>query len=279
MEIKPAMVAIAAFVVITVIAAVLMPVLGEATKTEDTFTNTGLYYMTDIADGDSYEYIFDGTKWTVNGELLTFPTGFASNVLVTDSHFVRSNGQIESTSIASCDLVATNGSVTGSYVILGNTTTVNWTTTTFYGAVPTTADYITTDPNATTYVKSDTEVVGFGVSAVDGQYPIFHITGDMSSVTVTSPDTGVTIENVQINKTEVSGHEDLYTFQSITFDATKGGTTSQVTYNRVIVPTEVTAERSVHLTDSENAILLVIPALLIIAIIIGVLAVAMRGRE
>lgn len=279
MEFRFASLIVSVVVGVVLLSTLLLPIISDTTETERTFKNTGFYYLTDIGEDESYEYTFvsNGT-WTVNNETINFLAG-AYNVIVTDEHFVRSNGQIESTSFASCTFTVTADGITGSYVILGETYTINWSVDGFYGAVPKTDDYIMTNPDVTTYVKGDSMVLGFGVSSLAGQYPIFHITGDMEAVTVTTPNSGITIENVAINKTAVEGYEDLYVFTSITFDATYGGTTSTITYNRVIVPTEVTAELSEHMSDTEIALTSIIPLLVILSLVIGVVAVLGRRAE
>lgn len=248
----------------------LIPSIEGITATEKTFENTGYYYMTDVGADESYTYEFVSTPskaWTVNGEALTFPEG-AYNVIVTDEHFVRSNGQIEGNSIASMTVTVTAESITGTYTAAGVSHDIDWAVDGFYGAVPTKDSFIMTDPDGTTYVNSDTEVIGFGISNLSGQYPIFHIVGDMENVTVTSPDTTVTIDNIAINKTAVGGYIDLYKFDSITFDATKGANTATITYNRVILPTEVTAELSNHLDATQIAMFGVISILGIVALVV-----------
>lgn len=260
---------------------VLMPVLNDATTTEKTFENTGYYYMTDVGADESYTYEFVSSPakaWTVNGEALTFPEG-AFNVIVTDEHFVRSNGQIESSSVASMTVTVTAESITGTYTASGVDHDIDWAVDGFYGAVPTKDSFIMTAPDATTYVNSDTEVIGFGISNLSGQYPIFHIVGDMENVTITSPDSSITISNVAINKTAVDGFIDLYKFESITFDATKGDNTAEITYNRVIVPTEVTAELTNHLTPGQIALISAIPVLVIVALLVVAVGVVARRND
>lgn len=262
--------------------ALLGPVIEDATTTEKTFENTGYYYMTDVGADESYTYEFVSSPakaWTVNGETLTFPEG-AYNVLVTDEHFVRSNGQIESSSIASMTVTVTAESITGTYTASGVDHDINWTTDGFYGAIPTKDSFVMTNPDATTYVNSDTEVIGFGISNLSGQYPIFHIVGDMENVTITSPDSSITISNVAINKTAVDGFIDLYEFESITFDATKGDNTATITYNRVILPTEVTAELTNHLTPGQISLMGAIPVMVIVALLMAAVgAIALRRAD
>lgn len=272
------MASITAVVVIAVLAGTLIPILDDATATHDTKKSIGYYYMSGVADDESFTYAYDGTNWTLNGDTMSFPTG-GFNVLVTDEHFIRSNGVVDLVSVKSLSVTATSSGISGSYVKNDDSTvTVEWDITGFYGATLTEDDYIMTNPSNTSYVNADTDVIGFGVTNVSGQYPIFHIVGDMESVTVTCTDTNVSISNIKINKTAVNGYIDLYDFESITFDATKGGTTTAVTYNRVILPAEVTAERTVHFDSGENAIFNAIPVMVIIALLLGVVALVLRSR-
>ena len=79
-----------------------------------------------------------------------------------------------------------------------------------------------------------------------------------------------TVSDVTINAEEVSGYNDLYKFQSVTFTTTSGdGATTDCTYSVLVIPTSVTAERSVHVTPIEASLLGIIPLLVVIGIVIG----------
>ena len=308
MEIKPAMVAIAAFVVITVIAAVLMPVLGDATETHRTFTNDEYYITMDKLDSSSSHTITwtkdTQSKITVDGidvtptwnqvSIVALPNNLVRSSNTPDGYFIGLIGEDVTTGYGS----PTDKSITvtisaGSLTFAGVTTNDNTysKTITFTEGYVINPDntgeygYITKTPTAKAYVNGDTEIFGIGYSTVGGTWQnVFSISGTIDDgITVSLISTSLgddpTISNEQTVYETVSGYKDLYQFEKETFTATYNGTDTPLTYSYVIVPAEVTAEKSIHLTDSENAILLVIPALLIVAIIIGVLAVAMRGRE
>lgn len=275
-------ISIAAFIVIIVLGSVLMPILDDATTTEEKFENVGYFYMTDPTE--THTYVFDGTKWTVDGEVLDH-TLAGVNVIATNYLFIRDIGQVRggvNATMKSCDLTVANGAITGTYVDGSDQTqTANWAFTTFYGATNDKASYIMSDRNNTpiAYVKGDSEVFGYGLTTLDGNQTTFQVTGNLDDgITVTCPNTSVTISNISYNVTPVEGYIDLYTFTSVTFTATLSGTDYDVTYNIVVLPSEVTAERSVHFTDGMNQLLLIIPMLVIVAILLGVIALVVRSR-
>lgn len=302
MEMKPAMVAIAAFIVITVIAAVLMPVLGDATKTNDTLVNNGYYRMSelDLDETHTISWTYEApTTLTVDGTAVAldaalFPDGASKSVILTESYLVRlfghgtyytlelwDGGYEASVSSASSETVTITFS-SGSLV---------WTPGTGDAVTKSVTDYlITVDPagdmimkGATdkAYMLPDSKLYAAGISTfATGTFGGLFITGNVEGVTITSPLSGVTVNNdVVIVATNNNKYVDLVDLEKITFSTTYSGTTVDQTYSYFVVPYEVTAEKAVRLSANENAILLVIPALLIIAILIGILAVAFRMRE
>ena len=308
MEMKPAMVAIAAFVVITVIAAVLMPVLGDATKTEDTFTNTGVFDYQILSSTDTYSFAYDHSaqdgKITVNGTEMTVPAIGPSysnsfSIIYDDDWLIRMSWSVSQGGYY-CQIVGKDvndttfrygGSITGVInngnfdvtIDQGNGTPISKTMpiNKMYAIVPTNDDAVLKVSTASVYILGDTDLSMSGLTAIANWYDVIHIEGSYDDgLTITSPNlAGVTFDNVEWNITEVNSHIDLYKLTSIEFDAHYNGNTQHVTYSYFGVPSEVTAERSVHFSANENAILLAIPALAIVAIIIGVLALAFRNRE
>lgn len=309
MEIKPAMVAIAAFVVITVIAAVLMPVLDDATTTEVKYTNDGYYRMAAIDNTDTYSLSWSSSAastFTVNGENMdvsTFGlTGSGSYTFFTVGNGIfrvvvsADGGEISSIQLRMNEsgsivylVSSTNMSATisgGSITVTLGDTSKTFSFTDAYVIDPD-GDYIMKTSDSTSYVMSDSSIYCSGLTGIASASYLFEIDGTVSTLgdtinyyplTNDAPD--LTFSNVVVDSSEVAGFNDLHTFKKISFSATPtAGTAQTVTYSYVIVPYEVTAEKTVHLTASENAILLVIPALLIIAIIIGILAYAIRMRE
>ena len=92
--------------------------------------------------------------------------------------------------------------------------------------------------------------------------------------------TGLTFTNVVIVEEPVSSHINLYSLDKITFTATNENDDSlDITYSYFIVPYEVTAEKAQHLSDPMNAILNVIPIIIIVAVLLGVVAIFIIRRE
>lgn len=279
---------IAMGVVAMVVATVLVvtcavPIITDSVATEDTFENSGYFYMTDTTT--SHTYVFDGTKWTVDGEVLNH-TLAGVNVIATDYLFIRDVGQVRggvNATMKSCSLTVANGTITGTYVDGSDQTqTANWSFTTFYGATNDKAGYIMSNRNNSpiAYVKGDSDVFGYGLTSLGGNQQTFQITGNKDDgITVTCPNTSVTISDVSYNLTPVNGYIDLYTFTSVTFTATLSGTDYDVTYDIVVLPSEVTAERSVHVDGPTGDILAVIPILMVLGIVIGAVALFLTNRR
>lgn len=292
MEIKPAMVAIAAFVVITVIAAVLMPILDDATTTQDTYTNEGLWRMEEFANDMKWEYS-SGTWYfndveQISGSTITSNTG--SSAVLGTNWSIRANGWIRGETITGNSTnpitIVANDTVT---VQDGNSTPIT-VDNSGYG-VKNDGNYVMTAYNQSCYVLGDSTIYATGQSSVGTGRCVVHLEGSINDgitghVYAIKNDsyTDLTISNIVVDYEEVAGHKDLYKLNKVTadismLDGDSNTISGSVTYSSYVVPYEVTAERSIHLTDSENTILLVIPALLIIAILIGILAVAFRMRE
>lgn len=282
---------ITAVVVITVLAGCLMPVLDDATTTQKTFTNEGLWRMKAIEEGDVWTY--DGTNWYLDSELLTDVTKESSNGLLGGAWCVRTNGQARGTTIAgnASTVTATASEITIEISGSGLTTTTQ--ALPGYGASNDGA-FIMTSGTGTDYVNGDSILYGTGQTSVDNIGVVIHVEGNVDDgVTFTmyqnkggAAISNAVFSNVQVNATPVSGYDDLYSFESltadVTFDATVNDTTAShtgsVTYNRIVIPYEVTAEKSVHFTDGENAIFNAIPAIVIVALLLAVVALVLRSR-
>lgn len=296
MEIKPAMVAIAAFVVITVIAAVLMPVLDDATETQATFTNEGMYFINDDPT-ESHTITFASNVITIDGSIIT-PTTDARGctIFATEDTVMRYDPtyhimQLKGAggyykTISACNLSIASGTISGTVTVNGVDSSVSISFTELYLASNEQTDSVMTEYNGPAYMLSDSPIFAMGQSAIGTTVCLVKIEGTIESVNITflkdtngDELTGVTVTDLVIDTEEVNSAIGVYKLNKITFTASYGGQTSDMIYSAYIVPYQVTAEKSVHLTANENAILLVIPALAIIAIIIGILAYAIRMRE
>lgn len=305
MEMKIVGVTLAAFVSLVVLAAVLVPILDDATATTDTYTNEGYFYMTEYGATDTIPTIFwdhtDPNKLTVGTDVIELPTSTAIpiSVVFTDDWLVRySAGTPNSSAQLFTD---TGGVIVGASTSnnldmtitfsSGTATVTNGTdsatpTYTKLMSISTTGDYVMKKSTVDAYVNGDTEVFVTGRSAfafspaISANIDFSGSIDDGFSATIFNPSTGFTTGNFATTYTEVSDHDDLYKLSKVTFDVTKteDSTVQPATYSQFVVPAEVTAERAEHLSGNQIELMQVIPVLIIVAILIGVVALVIRSR-
>lgn len=275
--------------VMAVIFSAMLPIMGEVTDADDTFKNTGIYYMeSPITSSITYNYTSDGVTgvWTVNGDTLNVST---TNIIVTDTLIVRGagttgqiRGAVDQTFKTASFIVSTDG-IDYDYTTMNDTNlTGSWTYDYVYCAVNSEASFIMSDPGASiNYMLNDSPIVGFGVTKVGaGPWATFKINGDMENVTVESLTANVTVSNIQINKTAIAGYVDLYDFNSITFTATDtSNNTVDATYNAVIIPSSVTAEKAIHPDGPTTAILNMLPIVIGAGLLLGAIAFMIVTRK
>ena len=134
------------------------------------------------------------------------------------------------------------------------------------------------------YITEESVIYGQGITTISGTQYGMEVYGTGASVDVMEyrPSTPVhSFSNIVVNKEAVDGYVGLYNLESVTFTATliSDSSESQVTYNRVIIPAEITVEKEVHLNDTEIALVGIIPLLVVIGLIIGVVAIFARRAE
>lgn len=301
---------ITALVSVIVLAAVLIPTINDATTTEDTFTNTGVFNYAVLDATDTYTFVFDhnvqdGTV-TVNGDTVNVPvlvsgTAYSFSVVYDDDwlirmsysvnqggyycqivgedsggNFVRYGGSIDATIENNLFKVAIDSDYDGT-VDYTKTFNIN----TIYAIVADPDDAVLKVSNQSVYIKGDTELSMSGLTPIPNWYDIIHIEGSYDDgVTITSPSVPTaTFSNIEWNIEPVTDHIDLYKLTSIEFDVTYSGTTVHATYSYFGVPSEVTAERSQHLSPAEIEILDILPVFIIIAVLIAAVAVVAFRRE
>lgn len=295
---------VAAAIAVIVLAGVLMPALSNATTTKDTFTNEGGFYqMQEIKSTDDGTYTLewvktDTTVLTVNGEDFDAYAKYGEKITTVacgDDWIIRYNsadneyGYIQfydgtnwngGASSKSFTLTASAGSVTITVINSSDQPVVtNETYTTMYAIDPASTDDIMKKPTETPYVLGDSEIYAMGITVgITGLVKISGSIDDGVTVDVLGQ-SGETVSNIVIDATADPSHVDLYKINKITFDVEISGVTTSCTYNFFIVPYEVTAERSVHLTDAMNVILNVIPLLIIVSVLLAVVAVFILRRE
>lgn len=298
MDNKIVMISIAAVIGIIVLGSVLMPIMNDATATTDTFSNvegSQGYFIPIGPDTESYTLSFDGSspgKVVVNGE--DVPLFDGTIIAMTDSGIFRCNNSlgtrlslISSTNTASqidttLTITITNGVF--SYVI-GTAAAVTMDISDGGFAIAKTGDYVMTGANQNIYLNKDSLIYGSGLTSVTGGAwnTNFQFSGSIEdgvTVIVNYPvnNNVPTISNEAVVNSPIDGHKDLYDLEKVTFDATLGDNVTSCTYDRIIVPAEITAERSVHFTPGENAIFAAMPIMIILAVLLGVVALVIRSR-
>lgn len=264
----------------------LIPSIEGMTATEKTFTNSGTYYMTD--DDEDYTLVYDPTgKFIVNGEdipFTDFPTGLRTTIVSTEEWLIRfaANGTTYGVTLIVGegdnplnDICAADNAVNttfafsnGTLTITGNkSATYTYTPESFRGIAKEGA-YVMTAENSPAKINSTTTIiVGNGTTQVGHWYDRFYIEGTVDNMNVTAPE-GITVSDVEVNTASVSGYVDLVELTSITFSATDGDNNIDATYNRVIVPKEITAELSQHMDATQIAMFGVISILGIVALVV-----------
>lgn len=272
---------------VLVFASLLVPLTNEATATTTTFNNTGIYYMENPSEPISVIYE-GGTDWTIDGAPLEYTVYGATNIIVTEDIFIRNVGQVRGSVYAgwkNAELTIGNGSITGTATLSNDTTAaVNYTYEYVYVATSEKSDNIMTLPDSRPYITSDSVLIGKGLTTIkdsDGNNNTgtFYVEVNNLTPTVTTLTPNVSITNVQLNTNEVAGYVGLYQFTSVTFTAVWGEYSTNCTYNILIAPAEVTAEKAIHADDSTRAIIGVIPLIVIVGLIAGIVGVVAIRRN
>lgn len=300
-ETKIPAVAITVTLVTIMIASVLIPVLTDATTVNETLVNEGYFNLSLIDENTDITMSWDHTDPTVvtvnnvDVDMSSVPRAIPLSILGTDTVILRYEylangnvalycngvtGQLVANSTGSNDLSLTLSE--GSFSItVGSTTKTASITNGFY--LDPEGTYVMKDRDSPAYIQDDTIIIA-GLSVViapttAGVFGIGNIDDGMALNNIVSYQTNYEIGTATINATDTKW-VDTYLLESITFDITDTDTDTVVpiTYTYFAVPEEMTAERIVHFTDGENAILLTIPTLTIIALLIGVVAIFMRSK-
>lgn len=291
-------ISIAAVIGIIVLGSVLMPILDDATAKTDTFKNEGYFYLDKFED--SYSFYWDSTTpntFTVNGEDMTYlnDSGLAVSVVLGEKFAVRlANNNTSISFYGNGSYVSTNAEKPTFTLTLsdGTLTATNGTDTKTISSVPEIfgiveeGNYVMKKTASTAYLNSGSQVIADSEIYASGQTyngannVWWHLEGTIDDMEY--PDTfnsALTITDGAIHGQYNSSHDDLYELDNITFTVT---TSTAVVYNVTasyfVVPAEVTAERSVHFTDGQNAILGAIPIMIIAAILLGIVALVIRSR-
>lgn len=258
---------------IVLVTSAVVPLASDYSDAK-TFTNEGYFFMDKIESTDSTAHTF--TWASSNSKILTVDSkdidtskwGLASfaniTVLATETDVFRvgmgSGGltinwiQLRGSTInyaqASTSFNATisEGTITVNMDSEASPRTLAYTEAYMITADP--ADYVMKKSTEAAYLKPDSLIYSLGYTTLTAgsgtDNVVFKIAGDAEAVEVSvvrqSTANEIAITDLTIDKSEVSGYEDLYAFNKITFTATESGTENDCTYSYVIVPYEVSAD-------------------------------------
>ena len=276
----------------------LWPVIADATATEDEFTNDGYFRMTHYGIDEDVTLTWDVTKPKVvvvnDVEVpINYNVTNGQVTIVADTNFiVRLNNGASATSVSyigptgaahtatvSAEFVFSNGDLSVTMVV--DSGSVNYTATYENIYVPSLdGPYTMKMYDRPAYVNADSHIFAYGMTRVNTSTGVMPAPGVGLEFDGNIDDgiTGrvwrygnfpTTLSNETINSTIESSHADLYKFDSITATATLSETVdeqtvttdTEVTYNYLLVPYQVTAERTWHLDTTQIALVAAIGTL------------------
>lgn len=294
---KNIMMIVSLMVTVILALAVLVPVIQDSSASEDTFTNDGYYRMSKITSDDEGSWVYSWTsekpkivvvndvEYNIDPSgsytIIGAGDGWVSRLVNTSSYSYIQNMYSDGlgsggNGMKSMDCTITGGTASFSIVLADDTTSTKSMTYTYAYVLDKDGPMIMKDSTIPAYMNEDSDIFAIGVTASAG-FPlnVFMITGNIEDgVTVDntihkSGGQDFVASNVVIHESEKTDHIDLYSLDKITFTATDGTDTINATYSYFLVPYEVTAERSVHVSTVEASLLNIIPLLVVIGIVMG----------
>lgn len=272
-------------VLIVVVGAFLVPVVNDATDHAEKFTNTNIKCRISTAESsDTATMTFDGTNLTVNGYVVKLTSTYTYVTADTFVLRVSASGKTWSdrvddkigtnwnVNMTTCNLTFSNGHVTGTVNDQPFNHDYGWV------ILPSADGDLGLTFTTQKYLRYDTEVMTVGMSNIGGENRWCTLSGSIKDgvnlhvVTSTGAEMGTFAATG--TWTKVDGYNDLYTMTAFTFDVNG----EEVTYNRFIVPYEITAEKTHN--EAADSLLNVIPLLIVVSILMfAVSAIIMRNRD
>lgn len=292
MEIKDLTAILVVAMVGCVLVAGFIPVVGETVEPNVKIINEGAYNLTD--NDDNYTIIYDPSgKYIIGDKEIPFSDLPADSITIASAKNMLLRFQNWSAQSYNLWLFVDGATpVVIASVLNDSPVTITFNNGTFTWGENTssyTSDdsvrifnpdgaYTMTKYNeSATILKDTTVIVGNGTTLVNAWTNRFYIEGTTDDITVT-PATGITVSNVQVNTTDISSLKDGVKLDSITFTATDGENTVNATYNRVIVPIEITAEKAIHADENTASMIAMIPFILIMGIVLMFVGVVLVRR-
>lgn len=282
--------------------ALLGPVIGEATATEKTFTNPGVFNYGSFSEDGAYtmEYTKGDSSFTINTEETELALNVNSSVSVVASDNVlvryghdnsgyfcqivgmREVGTEYYTTPDSFTVTLDDNLINIAFTTEGSTNTLKFEYTDMYALVPSESEAVLKVATDAVYIKGDSPLYASGLTNIASWHNIIHFEGNYTDgITITCPNLdNVTFDNITWNIEAVDGYIDLYKLTSVEFDAHYDGNTVHATYSYFAVPSEVTAELSNHLTPGQISLMSAIPVMVIMALLmVAIGAIALRRND
>lgn len=273
-----------------------VPIFTEVTAIDDKFENAGMYYIDyndDVTHTLEFEKLETGFTLTVDDENVTPTTNAIGCTLVAGDNFIlryntsnstlqfKGNTQyITAITELSGTITATNFSATCTGTAQGqsepSSITIDADTDNIYSCTAEKTALIMSNYNSPVFVNGDSDIFGFGQNAVGTNLVLFKVYGTVEDITVEvrdavtgAIDSSYIVSNLAIDYDEAPNYLDLYTLNKITFTVTKGGDTTNVVFSAYIVPSEVTAEKTVHGDTAFNTVINLIPLIAGLGLLLG----------
>lgn len=265
---------------LVMVAGLIVPIVDAATETEKTFTNSGLFYMTDIQPY-SFTYYAETNNIVVNGEEMGRPeVSTDSSYIVTEVFLLRASAgtvRLISPDSASStnynlqvsveDNIATvirGGTADAEGVITGGTT-YSYPIEVFYGVAPE-GEYVMS--NGSVKVVDETQIIyGAGATQISNWLDSFFVKGSVKDgAEVEVLHGNFTLSNIKLNYSKINGYKG-YEVDGISFTATNDSTSKDCNYSRVVVPASITIEKEYNPTY--NVLFNIIPLLGITVLIVS----------
>lgn len=298
---------VATAIAVIVLAGVLMPALDNATETHETFTNEGIVYAEKLTSASAHEFEWKYTAPTTikiddhDFDMSTLLSQYLGlTVMFSDDWMVRYQKDSSSMMLIKVNEAATTvdtASVSnekdftvsinsGAATITVGATEYNYSVQSD-GLIMTSddkAEYIVKNSSDSAYVLDTSMIYGAGRTGRPfGAGTALSTLGKGSikdGMTIEISPSSYYVESSAMNYTAVSEYNSLYKLTDFSFLLNNGSDqTTTITYNQIFVPHTVTAEKSQHLEPAMNTILSVIPIIIIVAVLLGVVAIFMIRRE
>ena len=278
--------------------ALLGPVINDASQTEKTFENSGYFYMDEIDTTTSRTIVVDSADLsTILVDDVAVPngsTGIGATIVCSDDWLIRTTStgaQVFTSSGAGAGTSAGQPIMTITIeggeveVTASSTTTLSFTE--GFCISKTKGDWVMKAANTPVYMVAGSDIVNseltaMGRTSAGGNNSIgVRITGTVLDVNISEfTNTSVVFGDPTINATAINGYAGLYSLSNIKFTGTIDDNTSNVTYDRFIVPSSVTAELSQHLTPGQISLIGAIPVMVIVALLmVAIGGIALRRND